>query len=270
MNPLRYITAAVWVPVHLAIIWFGKPVHLLVYFGLFMLVGSLEMFGLLEKKGVKPYRLAVLVFGLVLITAITFAPGTIVYVLATFAVAATVGAVFRRDNAGALGDTASTFLSFVYPGALLAFLIAIGGLESGRVYLIILFLAIWAADTGAYFAGKAFGRHALAPRISPKKSIEGLVGGAVACLAAVLVMTRLVWPDVSFGYGWSITVAVILVTGSVLGDLTESVFKRDAGVKDSGWIMPGHGGVLDRFDGVLVCAPAMYVLVQAHNFFIGK
>ena len=86
---------------------------------------------------------------------------------------ATVGAVFRRDYAGALGDTAATFLSFVYPGALLAFLIAIGGLESGRVYLIILFLAIWAADTGAYFAGKAFGRHALAPGISPKKSIEG-------------------------------------------------------------------------------------------------
>ncbi|UCE26852.1 MAG: phosphatidate cytidylyltransferase [Candidatus Coatesbacteria bacterium] len=270
MNPLRYITAAVWVPVHLAIIWFGKPVHLLIYFGLLIVVGSLEMFGLLEKKGARPYRLTVLVFGLILITAVTFAYGTVVYVLATFAVAVTIGAVFRRDNAGALGDTAATILSFVYPGALLAFLIAIGGLESGRVYLVILFLAIWATDTGAYFAGKAFGRHALAPRISPKKSIEGLVGGAAACLAAVLVMTRLVWPDVSFGYGWSLSLAAILVAGSVLGDLTESVFKRDAGEKDSGWVLPGHGGVLDRFDGVFVCAPAVYVLIQAHNFYVGK
>jgi len=270
VNPLRYVTAAVWVPVHLAIVWFGKPVHLLVYFGLFTLVGSLEMFGLLEKKGTRPYRLAVLVFGLVLITAITFAHGTVVYVLAAFAVVVTVGAVFRRDNVGALGDAAATVLSFVYPGALLAFLLAMGGLESGRVYMMILFLAIWAADTGAYFAGKAFGRHALAPGISPKKTVEGLVGGVVACVAAVIVMTRLIWPGVGFGYGWSLTVAVILVAGSVLGDLTESVFKRDAGVKDSGWIMPGHGGVLDRLDGVLVCAPAMYVLVQAHNFYVGK
>jgi len=270
VNAPRYITASVWVPVHLAIIWFGKPAHLFVYFGLLILVGSLEMFGLLEKKRVRPYRLAVLVFGLALTAAVAFAPAAVVYVIVAFVVVTTVGTVFRRDAAGALGDTALTYLSFVYPGAMFAFLAAIGGLESGRIYLAVLFLAIWAADTGAYFAGKAFGRHALAPGISPKKTVEGLVGGAVACAAAVLVLTRLVWPGMGFDYFWGLALAAVLVAGSVLGDLTESVFKRDAGVKDSGWIFPGHGGVLDRFDGVLVCAPATYVLITAHNFFAGK
>jgi phosphatidate cytidylyltransferase len=266
MNPLRYITAAIWVPVHLAIIWFGKPVHVFVYFALFLLVGSLEMFGLLNKKGLYPQTPTVLLSGFAFLAAVAFAPEIAVYVLAAFAVVVTAMVIFRRDNTGALPDAGATVLSFVYPGALIASLIAIRTMDSGHIYLVILFLSIWAADTGAYFTGKTFGKHALAPKISPKKSIEGLAGGALACIVAVVIMTRLVWPEIGFGYVWSLTIAVILVVGSVAGDLSESVFKRDAGVKDSGGILPGHGGVLDRFDGVFVCAPVFYLFLQAYSF----
>jgi phosphatidate cytidylyltransferase len=270
MNPLRYVTAAIWVPVHLAIIWFGKPVHVFIYFALFLLIGSLEMFSLLKKKGVNPRPLTVLAFGLTFLASVAFTPETAIYVLIAFAAVSVAIAVFRLDNAGALADAGATVLSFVYPGVLIALLISIRMLDSGRIYLVVLFLAIWASDTGAYFAGKTFGKHALAPKISPKKSMEGLAGGALACIAAVVVMTRLVWPNIGFGYVWSLTLAVILIAGSVLGDLSESVFKRDAGVKDSGGILPGHGGVLDRFDGVFVCAPAMYLFILAHNYITYK
>jgi phosphatidate cytidylyltransferase len=223
------------------------------------------MFYLLDKTGLNPYRLTVLVFGLALLAAVTFAGGLTVYVFAVFAAIVVANAVFRRDNAGALKNTGATILSFLYPGVFIAFLIATGMMEFGRVYLIVLFLAIWAADTGAYFVGTAFGKHSLAPKISPKKSIEGLVGGAVAC-TAVIIIIRLIWPDVAFDYVWGLILAVILIAGSVFGDLAESAFKRDAGVKDSGGILPGHGGILDRFDGIFVCAPLMFLFVQIYNF----
>ena len=124
-------------------------------------------------------------------------------------------------------------------------------LRLGVEYLIFTLLIVWAADAGAYFTGKKFGRVKLAPAISPGKTWEGVVGGLllVALLAAVVA----VWRDLSFAVFLPFGLAVAAI--SIVGDLTVSMFKRTAGAKDSGSLFPGHGGVLDRVDSVAAAAP---------------
>ena len=121
--------------------------------------------------------------------------------------------------------------------------------------LISLFLFIWASDSGAYILGVRFGRHRLFERISPKKSWEGLLGGVVTALFAAWVLTQ-VFPQYSFRF--LAMIAILVVISGTLGDLVESMIKRSIGVKDSGRFMPGHGGLLDRFDSILLASPVIY------------
>lgn len=121
--------------------------------------------------------------------------------------------------------------------------------------LLALFGLIWAADSGAYFAGRSMGKHKLAPRVSPGKTWEGLVGGLLASALVALVFGHWIFDytgDVLWQYAG---LAMLVVLISVVGDLTESMFKRHAGLKDSGNLFPGHGGMLDRADSVLAAAP---------------
>ena len=115
------------------------------------------------------------------------------------------------------------------------------------------FGTIWLGDSGAYYAGRTLGRHKMSPRISPNKTWEGLAGGAVATVIAAIVLGRLLrvgldWPEL-------VGVAIILAVAAPVGDLVESLFKRDTGVKDSSGLLPGHGGLLDRTDSLLFAAP---------------
>ena len=122
---------------------------------------------------------------------------------------------------------------------------------AGPAYVMYVLLLVWAADIGAYFAGRAFGRHALAPLVSPKKTWEGAAGGVA--LAMLIAAGGVAW----FGRpaGPFMALSLVTVAVSIVGDLTESLFKRNAGLKDSGAILPGHGGVLDRIDSVTAAAP---------------
>lgn len=124
--------------------------------------------------------------------------------------------------------------------------------ESGALLLLYLLLLISTADTAAYFVGRRLGRHRLASNVSPGKSVEG-AAGALAAVAALAVMVSLL-ADVASPLGF-VALSLITATVSILGDLTESVFKRRAGLKDSGSIVPGHGGILDRIDSVTAAAP---------------
>lgn len=135
----------------------------------------------------------------------------------------------------------------------------------GNRWLLTALTIVWAADSGAYFAGRALGKHKLAPRISPNKTWEGLFGGLVAGLLAAAFFGWLAGAQLP-QYGGLMLVAAITVFASVLGDLFESLLKRQAGAKDSGTLIPGHGGVLDRIDGVLAALPVFALGKEIFGF----
>lgn len=127
----------------------------------------------------------------------------------------------------------------------------------------------WLADSGAYFAGSYFGKHKLCPNISPNKTVEGAIGGILTgTLSALLIglIFKLIYGDVTIYYGVLVLVAFINSIISIFGDLTFSVIKRSCKIKDFGSIMPGHGGLLDRFDSVLLCVPVVYIFSQTFYF----
>lgn len=127
-----------------------------------------------------------------------------------------------------------------------------------------IYIFIWANDTGAYLSGSLLGKHKLFPRISPKKSWEGFAGGIVGALAMGAIGSYVV----GGGLGMWLGLALVVAITSVFGDLVESMFKREAGIKDSGRIMPGHGGILDRFDALLISSPFAFVYLIGASFVI--
>ena len=134
---------------------------------------------------------------------------------------------------------------------------------AGPWALLFLLVWVWAADTGAYFAGRAFGRHKLAPRVSPGKTIEGLLGGLLLALLVVIGVFQVFALPVALLP--LLVVAVLTVLASVLGDLFESAVKRRRGVKDSGVMLPGHGGMLDRIDSITAALPVALMLLTWLN-----
>lgn len=157
-------------------------------------------------------------------------------------------------------------LALVYVGALVAMLVACFAVQrqaagqpffdTGRAGLLGILVTVFMGDTGAYFAGKAFGRNKLYPLISPKKTVEGGVGGLLASIGGGLIFAVWLLPGTPLVQG-AVLGAACGIFGQV-GDFAESLFKRASGVKDSGALLPGHGGLLDRVDGVLFAAPVMY------------
>ena len=133
-----------------------------------------------------------------------------------------------------------------------------GGEPHGDRWLLVALFVVWGADTGAYFAGRRFGRRKLAPRVSPNKTLEGLAGGLLVGVGVGLLVALSTGIPVTRLPGLAL-VCVVAALFSVVGDLFESLLKRHAGVKDSGRLIPGHGGVLDRIDGVLAALPAFAV-----------
>jgi phosphatidate cytidylyltransferase len=135
-------------------------------------------------------------------------------------------------------------LGGLYVGALFPYFALLRNRAGGVALIIFVLLLVMASDTGAYFAGSKMGRILLAPRVSPKKTLEGGIGGLVLCVAAGLILNQLLaW---RWGVGRTIALSIAIGVLAQLGDLAGSALKRSAGVKDSGWIFPGHGGLIDR------------------------
>jgi phosphatidate cytidylyltransferase len=239
---------------------------LLVLVDLLIMLGLWEFYRLLAAKGLRPHRMAGIAGGLLLSWQIFFAWGPGVRALLTIVLLVVmVGAVVRRDTRGAVADMAGTLLGVLYVGLLSSYFFLLRDLpdrmggrpQDGGWILLAVFIITWVYDTGAYGVGLLWGKHPLMPRISPKKSIEGAVGGLLWGLLAALLLSRLFFPGL-LSLGNFLVIALIAGIIGPLGDLAESLIKRDAGVKDTSNILPGHGGVLDRFDSLLFIVPAVY------------
>ncbi len=165
----------------------------------------------------------------------------------------------RPSFTGAMG---TTMLGVVWVAGGLAALVLVRDAERGRLVLLTVLLAVWADDTAAYFVGRLIGRHRMAPRLSPKKSWEGLVAGTAAAVAVAffaLYQDRKTYLSI-----WqAVVLGIAIAVAAVLGDLFESAVKRDVAVKDSGRLLGGHGGFLDRLDSLLFATPTAYALLLA-------
>ena len=146
---------------------------------------------------------------------------------------------------------------------LLSALVRIGAMPQGKLLLVIPFVMAFMSDTGAYFIGVTMGKHKMAPMISPKKSWEGFVGGILAAIIGMVLygMVAEKFFAMQVNYGVLLIYGLLGSLGGVFGDLTMSVIKRQVGVKDYGNLIPGHGGILDRFDSVLITAPLTEALL---------
>jgi phosphatidate cytidylyltransferase len=152
-------------------------------------------------------------------------------------------------------EVSFNFISVLYTVVLLSHLYLLRQLPRGIAWTFLTFFLVWATDTGAYLVGRQFGRHPLAPKISPNKTIEGSLGGLMFSLAVALVFWRL-----AGGASWDtyLVLGAIVGVSAQVGDLFESALKRGAGIKDSGNLIPGHGGILDRFDSFIFVVPLIY------------
>ncbi|MGB9716317.1 MAG: phosphatidate cytidylyltransferase [Thermodesulfovibrionales bacterium] len=166
---------------------------------------------------------------------------------------------FKRNPVSSLSDVSPTLLSLLYIPCLLTFQNRIR--EPGPEWVILLYAMVWSADTFAYYTGTLIGGKKLYVEVSPKKTIAGAIGSVVGGAAGAIIVKTTILP--SFKTLSALVTGIIVGSITVIGDLVESMFKRDAGVKDSGVIIPGHGGILDKIDGVLFAGPILYWILLA-------
>jgi phosphatidate cytidylyltransferase len=286
----RILTALVLVPVTLLLV-LRAPVWLLaVITGAVALVTAHEFLKLAEAYGVRPFWKATYVFvGLLFVVVAVessavnalVSTGLYIYSLGAAAMLAAffflcLGMVRAELREGYPAAAASVF-GFAYVALPLACLVQVREQAGGVILVVYLFLVVWAGDVFAYFVGRSVGRHLMAPRVSPKKTWEGAASSLVASVAigtwfyahatavsAVLLRAGLiqqrdgVWGLQRPELASIVALSVVLNVAAQLGDLVESLIKRGAGVKDSGAILPGHGGMLDRIDALLFAAPVLW------------
>jgi len=270
----RLLTAAVAVPLLILIFWAGGLWFLaLVLFVTF--VGMSEFYHLVAAKGLKPQRLIGTLAALGLALNAFYGNQDYTALILTAAVLVCLAfQLFRDDLSTALTGSATTLMGVLYVGWLLSHFVLLrnwldpssAGNDFGFFLVILVIATTFLADAGAYFTGRALGRHKLWPRISPSKTWEGAVGGvlvgSLGLLATILVFDKWIFPT-HFPRYHALILGPLLVVVSIFGDLAESMLKRDAGVKDSGTIVPGHGGILDRLDSILFVVPTAYYYLLA-------
>jgi len=272
----RWLTAVVAMPIVLTMVWFGGWVAW-AFALLVVVLGTVELYNMLLHGGFHP--LIWVSFGLsVLFLVAAMLPEQRLLILE----ASLGGALlisfpllfFREKLDGAMVDWALTLAISIYLGWSMSFFLLLRGYNTGVIlpsdgswvflprgawWVVFVLLGVWGFDAAAFFTGRQFGRHKLAPRISPAKTWEGAIGGLVLAIIAALLLT--VKP---LGVPWflAILLGILLSVAAVLGDLAESLIKRQTQVKDSGQIMPGHGGMLDRLDSLIFAVIVVYVFAQ--------
>lgn len=252
----RFATAAVGGPLLLVIVWIGQwPLWALTW--ILALIGSAEFSGLLRHR-----NLDLPIWGIGAFTTGVLAGNAFHWrlwpvVVALFFLSALLGLGGSDNQRGFLTGVAALF-GGLYLGGLFSFLIRLRDLPNGFNVSLYVFFIIWATDAAAYFAGQSWGRHPLLPRVSPGKTWEGALSGVLVGAIAGLVFSGLIQSPLSTG---ALVGGLLSIAGQV-GDLVESNLKRFVGAKDSGVLLPGHGGVLDRFDSALFAMPAAYYLLR--------
>jgi len=261
---LRVLTGVLGGVIFIGGIWFSDWSFGVIFLALTIL-GMLEFYKLLTDKGFQPnHNLGIILgSGLFILTFLIqkgYLADQYLFLLPPIIILTLVAELYRKKEQP-FTNIALTLVAVFYVAAPFTMLIIVGFLENRYSWHIILgtIFLIWAADSGAYFFGKAFGKTKLFERISPGKTWEGWLGGTLLCLGVGYVLS-LYLLDLDLPH-W-LGVALIVAVFGVLGDLVESMLKRSLQVKDSGSLLPGHGGILDRFDSLLMVVPFIVAFLK--------
>lgn len=275
----RIITGAFLVLFSLAVIFLSHTLVYPIVLTVLCVVGAREMLKCTTSWKRPELAIPSMLFALICpLLAYTYRYGVLIAVTLGYMFLLLVMLVFANEKLN-LDKVCTTFVTIVYIAICFSCLIrlryvtTVPGTNSGEIigqyFYLLVFVAAWVTDTFAYFTGILLGKHKLCPKISPKKTVEGSIGGAAFCVIAFMIYGLAVSkinPDFVPNYVGLAFVGLFMSVLSQLGDLLASVIKRTYGVKDYGKLFPGHGGVLDRFDSVLITAPFLLLLVEDAQF----
>jgi phosphatidate cytidylyltransferase len=253
MHLKRLIVAVVLLPLIYLYVMFLPPGYFFLLFISVSLMAMSEFYTMYHVKG--PLKYLSLFFGASILGASFFLKGLLPdSIIISIMVIMVIRLLSKRDPAASLSDMAPAAVGLLYIPGLLSFQALLR--KAGPEWIIFLYASVWASDSMAYYLGKGIGGKRLYKEVSPNKTVAGAVGSVIGGLIAALLLKTAFVPQLSISS--AIVIGIMIGTISVIGDLVESMFKRDAGVKDSGVIIPGHGGVLDKIDGALFAGPVLY------------
>ncbi len=269
----RIITALWGIPLLIVAVWFDKPLPwFTVFVAIWGLLAAFEFYRMVAVSGVPPLTYFGLIWTLLFILSRDsdllsilephFNPDLLTPLLLTSAmVLSLIWLLLRPQKEGAFIGWAWTIAGILYVGWLLSYLVALRGLDDGRNWVFFVLFVSFASDTTAFFVGRALGRHHLAPRISPGKTWEGTIAGVFGAIIISLLFTIPTHLDLHINISlWqAILLGFLVSVFGQCGDLVESLLKRNMGVKESGKLMPGHGGVLDRTDSIVFAGIVVYL-----------
>jgi phosphatidate cytidylyltransferase len=272
----RVLTAAILIPVVLLLVFKGPFWLITLAAAAVAALAAWEFLVLADASGAKTPRIAVLCGILILFACIFFRPEYSTPVIGCLSFAFFIICAFRSPLPRVLPDSAYSVFGLLYVGLSLTTIPLLSAQENGSSLLVFLFFVVWVGDIVALYVGRAFGRRKLAPSISPNKTWEGSAGSILGSLLITLLLIFLA--DVLTRHGFDLLsypgsvfrwlgLAVVLNVAAQVGDLIESAIKRGAGVKDSGTLLPGHGGILDRIDALLLAAPVLWWAQLAQQWF---
>jgi phosphatidate cytidylyltransferase len=275
----RFLTALILIPLVLLLIFLGPRWLVALAVAAVAAMAAWEFLGLARSSGANPPRIAVLV-AIATLFAANFAwdqRDQIAAILGILSLALLVYCTFFRPVEQMLADASTSIFCLFYVGMTLVTLPALREETNGPSLVAFLLCVVWAGDTAALYIGRAWGRHKMAPSLSPNKTWEGALGSLAGSLLAAGVLLGLAhlfatqWNKVWLSYPedlwYWLGLAVLVNVAAQVGDLAESALKRSAGVKDSGSLLPGHGGVLDRIDALLIAAPVLWYAQLIHQWF---
>lgn len=272
----RILTAAILIPLVLLLVFKAPTWLLTIATGVVAELAAWEFLSIADGAGARTPRILLMVSLAVLFFISFQQPDLIAPVLSALSLLIFVVCIWRCPLDRVLPDVASSVFCLIYIGFSLLTLPWIGAQANGPSLLTFLFCVVWIGDTAALYVGKSYGRRKLAPAVSPNKTWEGSIASVVASILITLFLiflaslfakrgsSALAYPGSVFHW---LLLAIVLNVVAQLGDLAESALKRGAGVKDSGTLLPGHGGILDRIDALLLAAPVLWYAQIAQQYF---
>ena len=263
----RIITAAVGVPLVILAVWFGNP-GFAILIAVVAVAGTFEFYHVVSSSG-KGHPLTY--FGLLWALALILSPLSLHYrnvdvlpIVMTFALMfSLIWLLCRSPREEAFHNWAWTVAGVLYVGWMLSYWLNLRILEDGASWVYLALFTTFASDTGSFFVGRAWGKRKLVPVISPGKTWEGALGGLLSAVVAAVAISRIpiLFSHTLLECWWVILLGCLISLFAQLGDLVESLFKRNMGMKEAGKVLPGHGGVLDRFDSLIFTGVVVYYYV---------